>query len=493
MVSNIFNDAFNTTSPWLGFILVINLILCLYPILGAMFWFFGALSYRLFRRQDELTAQRQLTHEPFITIMIPAHNEEIVIANTLRFLLNEIHYHHYEILVMDDGSTDRTPEILHEFQKKYPQLRVVRIEQNQGKAHAFNIGIFFAKGEYILSNDADTIPEPDALTKYMKYFTSPKGVNYAAITANMDVYNRSTLLGKSQTVEFSSIVGIIKRSQTAVNNSMYAYSGANTMYRRDFLIDVGGFRQDRATEDISIAWDHNFMNLTPKFAPDIVFHMTVPETFRDLYHQRKRWAQGGTEVWLTNFWKMVSHPWQHRFVLPMLVDTTLSIIWSFFFVITSIIFIVTMILFALSGNYERVFHGIVMSLIFVNFQLIAGTFQVIAALLMDFNGAKLKYLMFSPLYLLFTWMINPLTIITTFAKAVKAVTGHGSGKWVSPKRKMSNDVWIKYFFVECLFNIYGGLPAAMHWSPFSLSKPAGHWWRSGVYQPSIWLLRSANL
>lgn len=285
MVSNIFEEAFQTSSPWKTFLFLINLLLCLYPIIGAMFWFWGAVSYTIFRQREELAPKQHLDHEPFITIMIPAHNEEVVIRQTLDYLLTKLNYHNYEILVMDDGSTDKTPEILKQMQAKYPHLRVIRIEENQGKAHAFNIGIFFAKGDYILSNDADTIPEPDALEKYMRYFTSPQGVNYAAITANMDVYNRSSLWGKSQTVEFSSIVGIIKRSQTALNNTMYAYSGANTMYRRDFLISVGGFRQDRATEDISIAWDHTFSNVTPKFAPDIVFHMNVPESFKDLYHQ----------------------------------------------------------------------------------------------------------------------------------------------------------------------------------------------------------------
>ena len=441
MVSNIMSEAFQTTSPWMTFLLVINLILCLYPILGAMFWFFGALSYMVFRHNEELTPNdNQLTTEPLVTIMIPAHNEEVVIRGTLEYLLNELTYHNYEILVMDDGSTDATPQIIHELQKSYPRLRTIRIEENQGKAHAFNIGIFFAKGDYILSNDADTIPEKDALTKYMRYFTSPEGINYAAITANMDVYNRSTLWGKSQTVEFSSIVGIIKRSQTALNNTMYAYSGANTMYRRDFLINVGGFRQDRATEDISIAWDHTFMNVTPKFAPDIVFHMNVPESFKDLYKQRKRWAQGGTEVWLTNFTKVLRHPWRYRFIIPMLTDTTMSIIWSFFFWITSIIFVLLMVHFALVGNYERIWHGIVMSMIFITFQLVAGLFQVLAALILDFDGAKLRYLMFSPIYLLFTWIVNPLTIATTFVQAVKAVAGYGSGKWVSPERKAgSND------------------------------------------------------
>lgn len=435
MVSNIMSEAFGTTSPWLTFILIINLILCLYPILGAMFWFWGALSYAIFRRRGELRTDQALTTRPMVTIMVPAHNEEVVIEETLKYLLTKLNYDHYEVLVMDDGSTDRTPEILERLQKQYSNLRVIRIEDNQGKAHAFNIGMFFAKGEYILSNDADTIPEPDALTKYIRYFESPEGMNYAAITANMDVFNRSSLWGKSQTVEFSSIVGIIKRSQTAVNNTMYAYSGANTMYRKRFLIDAGGFRQDRATEDISIAWDHTFMNITPKFAPDIVFHMNVPESFKDLYKQRKRWAQGGTEVWLTNFSKVFFHPWKYRYVVPMLTDTTLSIIWSFFFWITSIIFILLMAWFAIHGNYERVWHGLVMSMIFVTFQLIAGTIQVFTALLMDFKGTKLRYLLFAPLYLLFTWLVNPLTIVTTFIKAIKTILGHGHGTWVSPERR----------------------------------------------------------
>ena len=91
-----------------------------------------------------------------------------------------------------------------------------------------------------------------------------------------------------------------------------------------------------------------------------------------------------------------------------------------------------MLSFAITGNYERVWHGIVMSMVFVNFQLIAGLFQVLAALILDFNGSKLRYLMFSPLYLLFTWIVNPLT----FHKAIKTVTGHGSGKWISPERKV---------------------------------------------------------
>lgn len=99
---------------------------------------------------------------------------------------------------------------------------------------------------------------------------------------------------------------------------------------------------------------------------------------------------------------------------------------------------IVMLYYAMHGNYERVWHGIAMSMIFVNFQLIAGLFQVSAALLLYFNGAKLRYFMFSPIYLLFTWIVNQLTIVTTFHKAVRTVMGYGSGKWISPARKVSD-------------------------------------------------------
>ncbi len=140
----------------------------------------------------------------------------------------------------------------------------------------------------------------------------------------------------------------------------------------------------------------------PRFAPNIVFHMNVPTTLRDLYRQRKRWAQGGTEVWLTNIKKFLLHPVQRRYQLSMFADSTLSIIWSFFFIITSIIFVITMAMLLLTGHYERVYHGLMMSFIFVTFELFAGFMQLLAALLLDHHGAKLKYWFFAPLYMLFT-------------------------------------------------------------------------------------------
>lgn len=434
-----FNPIFMGNNPLEDILSICLLILCLYPVIGALFWFFGSLSYKFLKKsKKEINfIELALDEQPMITIMIPAHNEEIMIEETIEYLATQLNYDNYEILVINDGSTDTTLPILFKLQAQYENLRIINILKNQGKAHGFNIGTYFAKGEFILSNDADTIPERDALMKYMNYFISEEDVNTAAVTANMDVQNRTTILGKSQTVQFSSIVGVIKRSQTAINDSMYAYSGANTMYKKQFLIDVGGFRQDRSTEDISIAWDHLMYGVTPRFAPDIIFHMNVPETMSQLYKQRKRWAQGGTEVWLTNSFKFLKHPIKYRYVISMFLDTTFSIIWSFFFFITTIIFLFLMLHYLFIGNYERIWHGIAMSFIFVTFELISGTLQLLAALILDSKGKKFKYFIFAPLYMLFFWVVNPLTIVTTFIPAIKACFGKKDhyGAWVSPTRK----------------------------------------------------------
>lgn len=415
---------------------IIYFILVSYPILGSFAWFIGVLCYSfLFKYKHIDWAEIPTEVEPFITIMVPAHNEEVVIEDTIDYLMTKINYGNYEVLVTDDGSTDETPAILARLQKKYPKLRVIRIDKNKGKAHAFDIGMAFAKGRLILSNDADTVPEPDALSNYVNYFIRPGGRNISAVTANMDVKNRTSLLGKSQTVEFSSIVGIIKRTQAGVLGGLYAYSRANTMYRKDALIDVGGFRQDRATEDISIAWDHQLNGWISVFAPTIIFFMEVPVSLPMLYRQRKRWAKGGTEVWLTNFKKVLFHPFENIGRTFMFIDQTFSIIWSLFFCISFFVFIILMGIYLYQGNFEQIYRTLTISFLFVCFEMISGIIQLIASLVVDDQGRKLKYMLFAPLYMLLFWMVNAITIMTTFIPAIKTILGYGSGTWKSPERK----------------------------------------------------------
>ncbi|MQS88598.1 glycosyltransferase family 2 protein [Companilactobacillus mishanensis] len=420
-----------------AFVNFLLLIFVSYPILGAFCWLIGLMCYQLIYRHRIVNYNKMSQKdEPFITIMIPAHNEEIMIEQTINYLMNNLNYTNYEVLVVDDGSKDRTPEILQRLMIKYHNLKVVRIEKNQGKAHAFNIGLAFTKGEFVLSNDADTIPEPDALWKYMNYFDAKNGKNIAAVTANMDVQNRDTIIAKSQTVEFASIVGVIKRSQVGVFGNMYAYSGANTMYRRDALIDVGLFRQDRATEDISIAWDHQISGWSTVFAPNIFFYMNVPDNLRSLFHQRQRWAKGGTEVWLSNFWNIFTHPFRFSRQIAFMIDNTFSITWSFFYFLTLILFCLSFAEFLVTGNYDQLAFMFAMSFIFVTFEMFAGLLQLSSALIVDDRARKFKYLIFMPFYSLIYWQVNSLAVVTTFIPAIQTIRGHGNGTWVSPTRHL---------------------------------------------------------
>ena len=414
---------------------VLFLILVSYPILGGLAWFVGGLCYKyVFKNKKNDFTILDSREQPFITIMVPAHNEEVTIEETISYLLNELNYTNYEVLVIDDCSTDNTPKILQKLQQQSKRLRVIRLAENKGKAHAFNIGLAFAKGDLVLSNDADTLPEADALMRYVNYFNSPEGQNIAAVTSNVEVRNRTKLITKSTTVEFSSIVGIIKRAEMGVFGSIFAYSGANTMYRKSALIDVGMFRQDRATEDISVAWDHQLNNWLAVFAPEIISYTLVPETLKELYHQRKRWAKGGTEVWLTNLRKVLRHPLKNLGESLMLLDQTLSICWSFFFWLATFVFTYLVGDFALTQNWSQLVYLLFSALILICFEMIAGTMQLVIALMIDRKGNKIEYLLFAPIYLLCLWIINTLTIVTTFVPAIKTILGHGSGTWVSPSR-----------------------------------------------------------
>lgn len=406
-----------------------------YPILSSIYVVFGNIFYKHFYH-DKVSyfGKDNVTNMPFVTIIVAAHNEHDGLEKTLHYLLTKVKYINYEVLLVDDGSTDDTIQIARSFQKTYSRLRVIHVEKNAGKAHALNIGIGFAKGDFILSNDADTLPEPNALFKYMQYFEGEKNRNVGGVTGNMDVLNRNNTISKSQIIEFTSIVGGIKRLQSAVADSMYAFSGANTMYRKDALIDVGGFRQNRATEDISISWDMVYHGWQSKFAPNIFFKMLVPENIKNLYRQRKRWSQGGSEVLLTNFKRMFINPVVMSKNIPIFLDELFSTSWNFLFFITTFITVMTNIYLFTIGDFTDLFWLWLFNMILVCVEFIMGILQLLVAIHYDQDGVKIRYFWISPVYISVLWLINPITLLVTFPKACKVAFGGGSaGTWKSPR------------------------------------------------------------
>lgn len=295
-----------------------------YPICMVAVWIVGGL---LFKIRWENRGQPAAKTHPFISIIVPAHNEEHVIRETVEHL-RDLDYPNYEVIVVNDGSTDNTKQILdYLLTHNSDWLKVMHLQPNNGKAVALNWAILFSKGEYIVVIDADCVLEKDALQFFMPHFLSSPKVG--AITGNPRVRNRTTLLGKIQVGEYSYIIGMIKRSQR-VYGKILTVSGAIAAYRKRALLDVGLFDSDTVTEDIDITWKlhKNFWDV--RYEPRALCWVLVPETVKGLWGQRVRWAQGGIEVLKKHL--RVMFQFRHRRLWPIYAEYFLSTIWAHLFV-----------------------------------------------------------------------------------------------------------------------------------------------------------------
>ena len=194
------------------FVPVLVFVLVAYPIVGGLAFLVSSFYYHVFSERHDLPGY--LEHgEPFVSILVPAHNEEDSIASTVSYLVSQLNYpaDKYEIIVVDDASTDRTAQILAGLQDEYQHLRVITIVKNRGKAHAFNVALAYANGDFILSNDADTKPNPDALWQYLSYFEREGGQNVGAVTGTCS-QPTARRPAEAQQNELNSIIGLIKRS-----------------------------------------------------------------------------------------------------------------------------------------------------------------------------------------------------------------------------------------------------------------------------------------
>lgn len=425
-----------TGGEW--FVQILIFVLVAYPIVGGMAFIISSFYYKVFLEKRDLP--RYLQHgEPFVTIFIPAHNEEASIASTIDYLEENLNYpaDKYEILVINDGSTDRTGEILVDLQQKYADLRVVTIVKNRGKAHGFNVALAFAKGDFILSNDADTKPNPDAVWQYMSYFEREGGHNVGAVTGNMLAANRTTIAALAQQNELNSIIGIIKRGQMSYG-ALFAFSGANTMYRKQAVLDVGGWHAEQPTEDIAIAWDMQTAGWHALFAPHIRFFLDVPEQTKALVKQRKRWSSGGIYVLLTKGPKLLRHPLRNYAMMPVIIDYAFSVVWSFFYWISMALFLLSQLYFAGTLNWERFWHNWYMVGIFVAIEMVVGIVQLTAASYYNDGGKTLKYILFAPWYMLIYWMVNTYTVVHQFIPTVRKIWAlRDGGVWKSPERSTS--------------------------------------------------------
>lgn len=223
---------------------------------------------------------------PPVAVIVPCWNEAETVAATCDSLL-ALRYpkEKLEIILVDDGSTDATPEIMARF-AEHPQVRIIR-KENGGKHTALNAGIAATVAEFIGCLDADSFVEPDALREIIPCFDDPQ---VAAVTGAMSVHKPSTVLQHMQNAEY--IFGITFRHAIASINGLYVTPGPFSFYRRSTLNDLGGFRYGHQTEDMEMALRIQRAGYGIENAPRARVYTKAPATIAKLIKQRTRWTTG---------------------------------------------------------------------------------------------------------------------------------------------------------------------------------------------------------
>jgi biofilm PGA synthesis N-glycosyltransferase PgaC len=298
-----------------------------YPLFMSYLWMAGALYYYFHYERRNVVRHRagppELPEYPLVSILVPCHNEEPDIEEVVEYLLRT-RYPRFEILAINDGSTDGTGAVLDRLAVEHERLRVVHLAANQGKAFALNTAALLARGEYLVCIDGDALLDPDAVAWLMTHFFS--GPRVGAVTGNPRVRSRSTLLGRLQTGEFSSIIGLIKRAQRTYGR-IFTVSGVVACFRKAALQDAGYWSTDMLTEDVDVSWKLQLNHWDVRFEPRALCWILMPETLRGLWRQRLRWATGGMQVLLKE--GRIMRNWRKRRMWPVFVEYLTSVLWAY--------------------------------------------------------------------------------------------------------------------------------------------------------------------
>ncbi|MBR5387299.1 MAG: poly-beta-1,6 N-acetyl-D-glucosamine synthase [Clostridiales bacterium] len=304
-----------------------------YPAIMGMMWILGSL---VFYFSNERKGALQLEKTPFVSILMPAHNESKILYPVVKEMV-DLNYPEYEVILINDGSSDDTSEVLKDLALKYDRVRVIDLKENCGKANALYLGLIASKGEILVGVDADSYLDKNALRYLVSHFVNKhNGERVGAVTGNPRVRNRGSLLGKLQLCEYASIISLIKRTQRILGKVM-TVSGVCVAYRKRALMECGFWDRDMMTEDIAVTWklEKNFWDV--RYEPRALCWMLVPETIKGLWRQRRRWSEGGLEV-IFRHWD-IFRSWKRRRMTPIYLEQLLSFFWSVCWLILTIILI----------------------------------------------------------------------------------------------------------------------------------------------------------
>jgi len=263
------------------------------------------IAYKIKQRKEQhCPHERNDNYKPFVSIMIPSHNEDSVIENTVNTVL-ALDYPAFEVIAIDDRSTDNTAMVLKKLEEKYPDKVKAFIRPKNafpGKSAVLNDALKYAKGEAILVFDADATMAPDFLTNLV-YELEPKDVG--AVQARKIVRNKDiNLLTKCQNNEMTMDTHF-QVGRDSVKGAV-ELRGNGELIKRTALEDIGGWNNYTITDDLDMStrlhikgWDIRFCANTVVYEEGIMYIFP-------LYKQRRRWLEGTIRRYLEYFWDILT-------------------------------------------------------------------------------------------------------------------------------------------------------------------------------------------
>ena len=302
---------------------VLLAVVALYPVTTAALWVAGGLMFRLLEERPGDPLLEPEGGWPGVSVLIPAYNEEAVIATSVRAALKS-DYPRFEVLVLDDGSTDDTEAAANEAAAGDRRLRVLRDPVNRGKAEQLNVGFARARHGLVMVTDADTHMHPRAIRYLVARIESSPVL--AAVAGGPQVTNRDGLLCAMQVLESAAIIGLVRRTQS-LTGRVGIVAGVLGLFRRDRVMAVGGYDGRMATEDIDLTWRLLMAGWQTAYEPRAVVGMQVPSSLPALWAQRKRWARGQGEVLRAHLREVCR--WRNHRMWLLGLESVASLIWVF--------------------------------------------------------------------------------------------------------------------------------------------------------------------
>ena len=289
---NSFNYFFLQFIYWAGKIIFSLFLIGIFLSIGRMI-LMALLAWLQKRKEKNMVPGTLFTGQPLVSIIVPAFNEEVNAARTVQSLLQQ-DYPNMQVVFIDDGSKDNTYKIVQDTFKANDKVKVFT-KSNGGKASALNAGIEKAGGEFVVCIDADTQLKADAVSQLIKKFT---GGTVGAVAGNVKIGNEINMITRWQSIEYITSQNFDRRA-FAYLNCITVIPGAIGAFRKDAVLQAGGFTSDTLAEDCDITMRLHRIGYKIGNCPEAISYTEAPETMRQFMKQRFRWSFGVMQC----FWK----------------------------------------------------------------------------------------------------------------------------------------------------------------------------------------------